>query len=246
MNGITIITTQNVAINFKAASLGERLLAFAIDMAIKIVYIIALFYFVFDLLGLGSFVNAFDSWEQSSIMFLLFSPTVFYTLIFESWTNGQTPGKMLLKIRVVKLEGYQARFSDYFSRWVCRLIDIDFSLGLPAMVSIIFSDKSQRLGDIVADTTVVSLKSYIQLRHRFLDEISNEYIVTFPTVVRLSDNDMNIIKKAYSNAIMQNDMQMLNKLVLKIEEVTEIKKQDVTVHQFIQTIINDFNHLTSK
>ena len=54
------------------------------------------------------------------------------------------------------------------------------------------------------------------------------------------------IKKAYSNAIMQNDMQMLNKLVLKIEEVTEIKKQDVTVHQFIQTIINDFNHLTSK
>lgn len=246
MNGITIITTQNVAINFKAASLGERLLAFAIDMLIKIAYIITLFYFVFDLLGLGSFVNAFDSWERSSIMFLLFSPTLFYTLIFESWTNGQTPGKKILKIRVVKLEGYQARFSDYLSRWLLRLIDIDFSMGLPAMLSIIFSDKSQRLGDIVADTTVISLKSNIQLNHRYLDEISNEYVVTFPTVVRLSDNDMNIIKKAYTNAIMKNDTLMIDKLVLKIEEVTEIKKQDITVHQFIQTIINDFNHLTSK
>lgn len=246
MNGITIITTQNVAINFKAASLGERILAFAIDMAIKIVYIIALFYFVFDLLGLGSFANTLDSWEQSSIMFLLFSPTVFYTLIFESWTNGQTPGKMLMKIRVVKLEGYQARFSDYFSRWICRLIDIDFSMGLPAILCIIFSDKSQRLGDIVVDTTVISLKSSVQLKHRFLDEISNEYVVTFPMVVRLSDNDMNIIKKAYTNAIMQNDVPMLNKLVLKIEEVTEIKKQDITVHKFIQTVISDFNHLTSK
>lgn len=246
MTEITIDTAQNVAINFTAASLGERILAFAIDMAIKIAYVIAIYYFVFDLLNFASFADSLDSWEGGVVMFLLFSPIIFYSLVFESWTNGQTPGKKVIKIRVVKLEGYQARFSDYFSRWVCRLIDINISMGLPAMLCIIFSDKGQRLGDIVTDATVISLKSKVTLNHRFLNDLSNEYIVTFPTVVRLSDNDMNIIKKAYNTAIMENDQSMINRLVLKIEEVTTIKNQEQTAHQFIQTIINDFNHLTSK
>ncbi|WCM42651.1 RDD family protein [Flavobacterium sp. CBA20B-1] len=246
MTEITINTAQNVAINFKPASLGERIVAFAIDMVIKIAYVSAIYYFIIDLLNLNRFLNSLDAWESGVVYFVLFIPFIFYTLFFESWTNGQTPGKMMMKIRVVKLEGYQARFSDYFSRWVCRLVDILIFMGLPAILGIIFSKKSQRIGDMVTDTTVISLKSNVQLNHRFLDDLSNEYVVTFPTVLRLSDHDMNIIKKAYNTAIIQNDYEMITKLIAKIEEVTTIKNQNFNQHQFIQTIINDFNHLTSK
>lgn len=246
MTEITINTAQNVAINFKPASLGERIVAFAIDMVIKIAYVSAIYYFIIDLLNLNRFLNSLDAWESGVVYFVLFIPFIFYTLFFESWTNGQTPGKMMMKIRVVKLEGYQARFSDYFSRWVCRLVDILIFMGLPAILAIIFSKKSQRIGDMVTDTTVISLKSNVQLNHRFLDDLSNEYVVTFPTVLRLSDHDMNIIKKAYNTAIIQNDYEMITKLIAKIEEVTTIKNQNFNQHQFIQTIINDFNHLTSK
>jgi len=246
MTEITINTAQNVAINFKAASLGERILAFAIDMAIKATYMLAVYFLIYTVLDLGAVMNSLDGWEEGVVTFLLMIPFIFYTLFFESWTNGQTPGKMILKIRVVKIEGYQARFSDYFSRWICRLVDIFIMLGLPAILGIIFSKKSQRLGDMVTDTTVISLKSNVQLNYRFLNDLSNEYVVSFPTVLRLSDHDMNIIKKAYNTAILQNDGLMIDKLISKIEEVTTIKNQSLNQHQFIQTVINDFNHLTSK
>jgi len=246
MTEITINTAQNVAINFKAASLGERILAFAIDMAIKIAYMLAVYFFIYKVLDLGSAMNSLDGWEEGVVTFLIMIPFIFYSLFFESWTNGQTPGKMILKIRVVKIEGYQARFSDYFSRWICRLVDVLILMGLPAILGIIFSKKSQRLGDMVTDTTVISLKSNEQLNHRFLNDLSNEYVVSFPTVLRLSDHDMNIIKKAYNTAILQNDGLMIDKLISKIEEVTTIKNQSLNQHQFIQTVINDFNHLTSK
>lgn len=245
MTEITINTAQNVTINFKPASLGERILAFAIDMLIKMAYVTVVYY-LYDVVNLGRFFNGFDGWEQGVISFVLFIPFIFYTLFFESLTNGQTPGKKIMKIRVVKIEGFQAHFSDHFSRWIFRLVDIFILMGLPAVLGIIFSNKSQRLGDMVTDTTVISLKSDVKLNHRFLDDLSHEYVVTFPTVLRLSDHDMSIIKKAYNTAIIQNDQKMINALTLKIEEVTTIKNHQLNQHQFIQTIINDFNHLTSR
>src|SRR5690554_7840833 len=90
---------------------------------------------------------------------------------------------------------------------------------------------------MVTDTTVISLKSNVVLNHHFLDDLSNEYHVTFPTVVRLSDYDMSIIKKAYKTAVIQNDQEMLNTLIQKIEQVTAIKNQHLNPHQFIQTVI---------
>ena len=141
MTDISINTAQNVIINFKTASLGERLVAFAIDMAIKIAYVLVIYY-LYDVLNWGRFFNGFDGWEQGVVTFILFIPFIFYTLFFESWTNGQTPGKKVMKIRVVKLEGYQARFSDHFARWIFRLVDIFIMGGLPAILSIIFSTKS--------------------------------------------------------------------------------------------------------
>ena len=246
MTEITINTAQNVAINFKPTSLGERIVAFVIDMAIKMAYVFAVLYLMYEVFNFQRLLNSLDSWEQGVVMFVLFIPFIFYTLFFESWTNGQTIGKRIMKIRVVKIEGYQARFSDYFSRWLFRLVDIYILSGLPAILGIIFSNKSQRLGDMVTDTTVISLKSNVKLNHRFLNDLSDEYVVTFPTVLRLSDHDMNIIKKAYNTAIIQNNVLMINELVSKIEEVTTIKNHQLNPYQFIQTVINDFNHLTSK
>src|SRR5690606_19464760 len=169
MTEITIGTAQNVVINFKPASLGERIVAFVIDMAIKMAYIFAVLYLLYEVFNFQRFLNSLDSWEQGVVMFVVLIPFIFYTLFFESWTNGQTIGKKVMKIRVIKIEGYQARFSDYFSRWLFRLVDIYILSGLPAILGIIFSTKSQRLGDMVTDTTVISLKSNVKLNHRFLN-----------------------------------------------------------------------------
>ncbi len=63
--------------------------------------------------------------------------------------EGQTPGKKLMKIRVVKIDGYQAGFGDYMIRWVFRLIDVSFA-GVVGLISMIVSKNNQRLGDIAS------------------------------------------------------------------------------------------------
>ena len=81
---------------------------------------------------------------------------------------------------------------------------------------------------------------------KYLEDLTEEYVVSFPTVLRLSDHDMAIIKKAYHTAIIQNDVRMVKELISKIEEVAAIKNNFQNPHHFMQTVINDFNHLTSR
>ena len=133
MSELQINTTQNVKINFTAAGVGERLLAFIIDGAIKIGYLIVLSY------GFGAFEDM-DQWSQIGLNTLLSLPVVFYTLVLESILEGQTLGKKALKIKVVKIDGYQASLSDYVVRWFFRIVDI-YIFGLGFFV-ILFCIKS--------------------------------------------------------------------------------------------------------
>ena len=116
MSELQINTTQNVKIMFNAAGAGERLLAFLIDMAIKIGYMLVLNW------TFGAFDNM-DQWSQIAINTVLSFPVMFYTLVLESVLQGQTIGKRVLKIRVVKIDGYQASFSDYVVRWFFRIVE---------------------------------------------------------------------------------------------------------------------------
>ena len=77
MSELQINTTQNVKINFTAAGVGERLLAFIIDGAIKIGYLIVLSY------SFGAFEDM-DQWSQIGLNTLLSLPVVFYTIVLES------------------------------------------------------------------------------------------------------------------------------------------------------------------
>src|SRR5690606_13645395 len=101
MSELQINTTQNVKIKFNAAGVGERLLAFGIDTAIKIGYLLV----VRSIFGI---FQDMDQWSQIGIDALFGLPVMFYSLFLESSLQGQTLGKRILKIRVVKIDGYQA------------------------------------------------------------------------------------------------------------------------------------------
>src|SRR5210317_1616887 len=135
MAELQINTTQNVKINFTSSGVGERLMAFIVDTLVKIIYLVVVSYF-------GAFDNM-DQWSQIAINTILSFPVMFYTLALESTMDGQTIGKRLLKIRVVKFDGYQASISDYLIRWFFRIVDIYF-FGIGLFI-IAFSKKNQRL-----------------------------------------------------------------------------------------------------
>lgn len=244
MSELSINTTQNVNINFTAASVGERLAAYFIDLAIKISYCLIVYGVFFYWIGLNRAMDSMDQWSVFAVIILFFFPIMIYSITLESIFEGQSFGKKIIKIKVVKIDGYQAGFGDYLIRWFFRLIDITMMYGIIGLITVISSKKNQRLGDMSAGTAVITLKSNISINSTILEEIGNEYVPVYPLVIKLSDNDMRIIKDNFQRARAKGDYDTVRKLRDKIESVTGIKNQSASDVEFIRTILKDYNFYT--
>ena len=241
---LQINTTQNVNINFIAASVGERILAYIIDLIIKIAYVVFVFQIVFNVLEWNTAIELMDGWSQRAIYMSFLLPVMLYSLIFESLLNGQTIGKRILKIQVVKIDGYQAGLGDYFMRWICRIVDVNMMSGIVALIAIVTSKKSQRLGDMTAGTSVITLKNNINISHTILEELEDSYKPTYPNVIKLSDNDARIIKDTFVRAKAARDYETLIKLRTKIIQVIDVKDFNGSDMEFVATILKDYNYYT--
>lgn len=243
MSELSINTTQNVTINFTAASIGHRMLAFGIDLLIMTAYIITVYLFLYYTTILER-IQGWDGWSQMAVQSIIFLPVMFYSLIFETFFEGQSLGKKLVRIKVVKIEGYQSSFGDYLIRWLFRMIDVVVLSGVIAFIAVIMSKKSQRLGDMAAGTSVITLRNNVNISSTILEEINVDYKPTYPLVIKLSDNDVRIIKENFIRAKASADYDLLSKLTDKIQTVTGIKNQSGNYVDFINTVIKDYNYYT--
>ncbi len=236
MPNLQVETSQNVIIEQEIANLGERIAAFLIDGMILISYIFLI-----------SFIAKFFTSAKisSSGFFVLIIPIFFYSLLCETFMNGQSFGKKALKIKVAKLEGSQPTFGNYLIRWLFRIIDINF-YGLPAIITIAVNGKGQRLGDIVAKTSVISLKRSKNIEETIYEEVEDDYEIKYPEAEQLKDADLNTIKdvlKLYkkdpTNVIA---VSMLKKAAEAIKKKTGAEPTQVPA-VFLETIIKDYNQI---
>nr|WP_317631371.1 RDD family protein [uncultured Flavobacterium sp.] len=242
MNYISINSSQNVDIQFTSANLFQRILAFFIDNVIISLYLYFILHFGSDFLEK---INVFsNSKNEIILLFVLCLPAIFYTLIFESFFSGQTLGKFVMKIKVIKIDGFQANFMDYLIRWMFRLIDIFALSGMIAIFSILVSKKNQRLGEIASGTATISLKQNYNLKDTILTDLEQDYKPVFTQVVLLSDNDMRIIKENFLIAKKNKNNQTLVNLSEKLQEVLKLENPYKTHSEFIATIIKDYNYYT--
>lgn len=249
MAHIQITTTQNVSISFKAAEVGERISAWCLDILIKLAYIGVVSFLLFGITDIGTYLfNDLannDQWSMMALMILIGAPLIFYTIVFEALVGGQTIGKKILKIQVVKIDGYQAGFSDFFIRWVMRIVDINMISGVVALVSMGSSKYHQRIGGMASGTAVISRKNKINIDHTILQELDVDYSPTYFSVVKLSDNDMRIIKENYEKSKEASN----HKTILKIKEkvIKVIEQEPLSEHNdslFLETVIKDYNYFT--
>lgn len=153
----TTVGTRPSSANY--ANLGQRIVAAIIDgiiVGIAVGVVSGLFMFS----GLGMFGGSrmwhmFASpWVWAPWMWLvgLLIPVGYYTYL--EGTSGQTIGKRIMNIKVVKADGSRCDMSSAFLRSILRFIDSLF-IGIVGIIAISTTEKKQRIGDIVANTIVV-------------------------------------------------------------------------------------------
>lgn len=244
METIKINTSQHVEIDYPVAGLGERVAAYLIDFAMfLIIYFFALI--AFAITGLE---NRFNS-SATVILIIVFGICyVFYDLLCEVAFNGQSLGKKLLKIKVVSLDGGRASIGQYFIRWVFRIADFTLTANLLGFISVAVSEKKQRIGDIVASTTLIRTVPATKIEHIAFHPVEDEdYTPIFENAMMLSDHDIELIHEVVRTYYTTYNTQLIYQMAAKVSGHLGVNiPEGMNEMQFLKTVSSDYIYLTSR
>ncbi|MCD8538615.1 MAG: RDD family protein [Leadbetterella sp.] len=252
METLKIPTFLNVDLSIQLAGTWRRYFAFMIDWVFKGVYILLVFY------------AGADRYVPGYLFPLLFLPVYFYSFLAEGLFIGQTPGKMLMRVKVVGRDGNPPSLTQCLVRWMFLFVDA-YSTVLLAFVNswaVVFtafgplvgiarierSPFRQRYGDMAADTFVVNTRDeYSTVEdtiYSYMDT-KRHYVVTYPEVIRFSDKDMTLVKNLLEKSEKNYDDELLDKLAKRIKELLEISSEESNP-VFLKKLLNDYNYLSLK
>lgn len=226
-----IITGQYVRIEQATASVGDRIFAQLIDWLIMLSYIAVTTWILVE-------TNA-DGGVAATILFL---PLLFYTLLMEIFNNGQTLGKMTMKIKVVKMDGSTPTLSAYLMRWLLYIIDGP-GMSFLGLLSIIFTKNNQRLGDLAAGTVVIKLQNYrkIQVSLNEYDFLRKNYTPRYPQAADLSLEQIEIITRTV-NTPRKDFTARVIQLSQKVQQKLCIQRQEQNDIDFLKRILRDYQY----
>lgn len=236
METVRIETTQNIGLDFQMATLWQRILAFLVDLAVIFAFMVA----VGTMASIGNLGSTADT-----IIILAISASYLYFLLSELLMNGQTLGKRALGIRVVKLDGSRPGLAAYLLRWV--MIPLDFGTsGSVAITLIIFTQQGQRLGDLLAGTTVVKSKSrqhHLDYHRAHLREVEREkeYEPRYPQAIRLESHELQLIERALTAFRQRGHRDPVMRLQKQLARKLDIETEDPPL-RFLKTLRKDYYH----
>lgn len=175
---IEIVTPENIAFQYRLAGPFRRFIAYAIDWLLRLAV------FVVVSMGLCTGLGwAVGDAIVGVILVLFFVLTWLYGGLFETFMNGQTPGKRMVGIRVLTIEGHPINGMQAIVRNILRTVDEMPPLPLAAfpplerafeemigdeiplvfffptfvlgLVAMAANRRFQRLGDLVCGTMVL-------------------------------------------------------------------------------------------
>lgn len=155
-DALQVATPERVAVELPIAGLGSRAMAYAVDVAllgsVGLAAYFALTFWVPDpvnaVLELSGLVRTLG------LAGAFFGLWVYWTLLEVTW-NGQTVGKRLLRIRVVRGDGAPVTVFASAVRNLLRLVDFLPACYPVGLVTMLIDARHRRLGDLVAGTVLV-------------------------------------------------------------------------------------------
>jgi uncharacterized RDD family membrane protein YckC len=239
MENIRIQTTQNVRIEHELATLGDRTLAYLIDTVIMVVWVLVMLQFR------ESFGSVYELEPQIVWLFVLLLPMALYHLLFEVLANGQSVGKMIMKIRVIRTDGAQPTLGNYLIRWLTRIIEFTMFQGL-ALIFFLIIGKGQRLGDLLAGTTVIRTRRRLTLQDTVVYDVEPTYTPSYPQAQNLTHRDVEVIKEALVFGKKNKNYHILAEAFTKVQEVLGVENKSIPSIQFLETVVKDFNYYRAK
>jgi uncharacterized RDD family membrane protein YckC len=227
---LQIATAQNVGVDYEIASIGDRILAQLVDYAV---------YFGWILTVIGVRSMMWDNGAFSETWFItgaILLPIMLYPLLCEYFLDGQTVGKMALKIKVIRLDGSKATLSSYLLRWLLSIVDVSLFSGIVAILTIAINGKGQRVGDIAGGTAVIKTQPTLQLEDILTPDQDENYQPQYPAVTQLTDKDIRTIRKVLAT----KNEELIEATMHKIEAILGVNSMD-TGQVFLWQIVNDYN-----
>lgn len=159
---LSVQTPESIAFSHELAGLGSRFLAVIVDLLIQIAVIAAIFS---GLLLISAHAPSAQHAStttkfESSLVVAFYAALLFvvffgYFIVFEGFWNGQTPGKKLMGLRVVRDGGYAIDFGSAFIRNLIRVGEATLGFYAISAIVCLASPENKRLGDLAAGTVVV-------------------------------------------------------------------------------------------
>jgi len=183
-SAIDIVTPENITFQYQLAGPFQRLPAFAIDLVIRLAILLMIG------MGLSLFIPFSPGLAAATFLLLYFVLDWFYGGFFETIFNGQTPGKRIVGIRVLTIDGQPINGLQAVLRNILRTVDI-FPL-VPPMIPFflvgiavpMLNRRFQRLGDLACGTMVVAeLKSWLTGVTQITDERAKALAAYLPANV---------------------------------------------------------------
>jgi len=149
---IEIVTPENIAFHYEVAGPFRRLPAFLLDLLIRASF----FALAAIVLGLAGALANMGGLAAAGFLVFWFLTAWFYGGVLETWMNGQTPGKWVMGVRVLSVDGQPINGIQAVMRNILRTLDV-----MPAgtcmlgLITMAFNRRYQRMGDIVCGTMVV-------------------------------------------------------------------------------------------
>lgn len=140
-----IETPEGIDLTLRPAGLMSRALAFAIDLGIRGLL----------LGGLLLLLSQFGHVGMGLAAMLLFVLNWWYMVLFEVFNQGRSPGKQMMRLRVVQDDGTPVGWSSSLIRNLLRFVDmlpLGYCLGA---ISCLQHPTFKRLGDLAAGTLVI-------------------------------------------------------------------------------------------
>jgi uncharacterized RDD family membrane protein YckC len=161
---LSIETPELVGIEFPLAGIGSRCVALLVDSFVQgfsfVVFLIVTILIFAALPRTATVQHHTQSadpakWAIALMILIPFLLQWGYFALFEAFWNGQTPGKRMLRLRVIQQSGRPIGLFESMARNLIRMIDMLPGFYLVGAVCIFATRRQQRLGDMVAGTLVV-------------------------------------------------------------------------------------------